>query len=42
MILVQNLDSTIPTTLGHVKVKVADLEYSCLNFILKILGPHYF
>ena len=25
----KNLCSTIPTTLGHVKVKVTDLEFSC-------------
>ena len=38
------LRSTIPFTLGHVKVKVkvTDLEFSCKNFTLKFLGSHYF
>ena len=35
------LHSTIPTTLGHVKAKVTDLEFSCKNFTSKFLGPHF-
>ena len=36
------LRSTILPTLGHAKVKVTDLEYSCYNFMYKFLGSHYF
>ena len=35
------MPSTISTTLGHVKIKVTDLEFSCETFTLKFLGPHY-
>ena len=36
------LGSTISTSLHDLKVKVTDLEFLCLSFALKFLGPHYF
>ena len=36
------LHSTIPTPIHDLKVKVTDLELSCLSFMLKFLGPHCF
>ena len=35
------LHSTIPIHLPDLKVKVTDLEFLCLRFALKILGPHF-
>ena len=34
------LRSTIPTTLGYVKVKVTDLEFSCKILCQRFLGSH--
>ena len=36
------LCSNIPTSLHDLKVKVLDLEFLCLSFALKFLGPYYF